>query len=167
MVATAWTHSVVAAAPRHCPGGVMVQLNGLYQWQLARQNSGSRGDLALVRQRFTPSLFALLQRAWDLDPQVDGAYLDFDVFSGTQMNTYGAGVQRCQVLGVNLVNARVAVALGRGGRRDPSPSLLDYRMVRNGSGWRISEITYLSNGQSHTLTSSLSNLLRAASRSPR
>ena len=53
---------------------------------LARTAPG-RGDLDQQRPRFTADLFELLKQAWDLDPRTDGAYLDFDVFSGTQMAT--------------------------------------------------------------------------------
>lgn len=147
-----------------CPAGVVEQLNGLYAWQVARQDAPGRGDLDAQSQRFTADLFAPLKQAWDLDPRTDGAYLDFDVFSGTQMATYGAEVRRCQSLTPDQIDAEVAVAWGRGGQPVPTPSLLDYRMVREHDRWRISEITYRSADEPYTLSSTLTNLLKAVAR---
>lgn len=52
-------------------------------------------DLSSQRQRFTPSLFELLIEARALTPVRDGRYLDFDVFSNTQSETFGALVKSC------------------------------------------------------------------------
>lgn len=144
-----------------CPAGVKSQLDGLYAWQIARRKTPGRADLTGQRERFTPALFAELHRAWMLDPRTDGAYLDFDVFSGSQMATYGASVLGCEQLVSRAIDARVAVAWGRGGQIDPTPSLLDYRMVLEGETWKISEITYHRDNENYTLTSSLSRLFEA------
>ena len=166
LAATLLAADAALSAPADgCPQGVVEQLDGLYAWQVARQDAPGRGDLDLQRQRFTADLFALLKQAWDLDPRTDGAYLDFDVFSGTQMATYSAAVRRCQRFTPDQLDAEVAVAWGRGGRPDPSPTLLEYRMVREDDRWRIAEITYRSSEEPHTLSSSLTNLLQAVSRS--
>ena len=45
-----------------------------------------------------------------------------------------------------------------------TPSLLDYRMVRQHDRWRISEITYCSAEEPYTLSSTLTNLLKAVAR---
>jgi len=149
-----------------CPDGVVELLNGLYAWQVARQDAPGRGDLVEQSQRFTASLFDQLKQAWALDPRIDGAYLGFDVFSGTQMATYGADVLRCQSHTPDQIDAEVAVAWGRGGQPAPTPSLLEYRMVREDDDrWRISEITYRSNEEPYTLSSTLTNLLKVVSRS--
>ena len=162
LLATGGASSVPADG---CPQGVLEQLNGLYAWQVARQDAPGRGDLVAQRPRFTAALFDQLKQAWDLDPRTDGAYLGFDVFSGTQMATYGAQVRRCQTLTPHQIDAEVAVAWGRGGQPAPTPSLLEYRMVRENDRWRISEITYRSAEEPYTLSSSLTNILQAASRS--
>ena len=74
-------------------------------------------------------------------------------------------MRRCQSHTPDQFDAEVAVAWGRGGRPDPNPTLLDYRMVREDDRWRIAEITYLSSEELRILSSSLTNLLQGVSRS--
>ena len=155
----------VAASASNCPVGVTDQLEGLYGWQLARQNTSGRGDLGLVIKRLTPALYQQLKRAWDLDPRVDGAYLDFDVFSGTQVTTFAASVTGCRKLSGERIDADVAVRAGLRDRAAEAPVLLTYQMQRMGDAWRIADIRYGTSG--HLLTNTLSQLLKAASRAPR
>ena len=156
---------LTAAAPAPCPPGVKAQLQGLYAWQVARQQQSGRGELASQLKRFTPALYRQLQWAWQLDPRVDGAYLDFDVFSDTQMETYGATVQVCHRLSPQKVEASVAVEWGRGGRAVEAPQVLSYALLWDGSSWRISDITYRKGqNDSSTLTDFLKRLRQAVSR---
>ena len=143
----------------------MDRLDGLYRWHLTAQAEQQRGDLTLQKQTFTPELYDQLNRAWNLDPQVDGAFLDFVVFSGTQVSTFGAEVTGCHKLypAVNamspeVITASVAVRAGLRGRASEIPQQLSYRLIRSDNGWVISDLVY--NHQNGT-SSSLSDLLRS------
>ena len=155
---------LTAAAAPSCPAAVEAQLEGLYAWHLARMQQSGRGELASQIKRFTPALYTQLQWAWQLDPRRDRAFLDWDVFSGTQMGIYDATVQGCEPLSSDQVEASVAVQLGRGGRPVDAPQVLSYALLRDGSSWRISDITYRK-GQDHSysLTDSLKELRQAVS----
>jgi len=156
---------LTAAAPTPCPAGVKAQLQELYAWQVARMQQSGRGDLASQIKRFTPALYRQLQWAWQLDPQVDGAFLDTDVFSDTQMETYGATVQGCHRLSPQKVEASVAVHWGRGGRAVEAPQVLSYALLWGGSSWRITDITYRKGqNDSYTLTDYLKRLRQAVAR---
>ena len=136
----------VPAADAACPQGVIDQLDGLYRWQVQRMDSNEDPVKALSsqRQRFTPSLFELLLQARQLTPVRDGRYLDFDVFSNTQVATYGARVTGCSAEKANTIKAEVAVDVGLRGRSSGSPQRLLYELNNNGEGsWRINNITYL------------------------
>ena len=129
-----------------CPAGVADQLNGLYQWQVQRmeQRSDPVEDLSSQRQRFTPSLFELLLKATSLTSRHDGRYLDFDVFSNTQAQTFGAVVTGCSEAQGNRIEADVDVNFGLVGRASDTPRQLRYEMLRDNNGrWRINNITYL------------------------
>ena len=160
ILATALTSSAAA-----CPQQVTEHLDDLYRWHLAAQAEQQRGDLTLQKQTFTPELYDQLDRAWDLDPRVDGAFLDFVVFSGTQVSTFGAEVIGCHKLypAVNawspeVITASVAVRAGLRGRASEIPQQLSYRLIRSDNGWVISDLVY--NHQNGT-SSSLSELLRS------
>ena len=160
ILATALTSGAAA-----CPQQVTNRLDELYRWHLAAQAEQQRGDLTLQKQTFTPELYDQLNRAWDLDPQVDGAFLDFVVFSGTQVSTFGAEVIGCHKLypAVNslspeVITASVAVRAGLRGRASEIPQQLSYRLIRSDNGWVISDLVY--NHQNGT-SSSLSELLRS------
>ena len=136
----------VPAADAACPQGVIDQLDGLYQWQVQRMDQ--RGDavkaLATQRQRFTPSLFELLMEARQLTPTRDGRYLDFDVFSNTQVMTFGATITGCSAEIENSIQAKVNVQAGLRGRTGEPPRKLLYELNKGSTGnWRINDITYL------------------------
>ena len=146
LLATSLIAVAVPAADRACPKGVIDQLDGLYHWQVQRMDQ--RGDavkaLATQRQRFTPSLFELLTEARQLTPSSDGRYLDFDVFSNTQVMTFGATVTGCSAEIENSIQAAVDVQAGLRGRTGEPPRKLLYELNRDSTGsWRINEITYL------------------------
>ena len=160
ILATALTSGAAA-----CPQQVTNRLDELYRWHLAAQAEQRRGDLTLQKQTFTPELYDQLNRAWDLDPQVDGAFLDFVVFSGTQVSTFGAEVIGCHklypavnALSPEVISAFVAVRAGLRGRTSEPPQQLSYRLIRSDNGWVISDLVY--NHQNGT-SSSLSELLRS------
>ena len=142
ILATALTSSAAA-----CPQQVTERLDELYRWHLAAQAEQQRGDLTLQKQTFTPELYDQLNRAWHLDPRVDGAFLDFVVFSGTQVSTFGAKVIGCHKLypAVNafspeVITASVEVRAGLRGRASEPPQQLSYRLIRSDNGWVISDL---------------------------
>ena len=136
----------VPAADAACPQGVIDQLDGLYRWQVQRMDSNEDPVKALSsqRQHFTPSLFELLLQARQLTPVRDGRYLDFDVFSNTQVATYGAKVKGCSADKGNSIQAEVAVDVGLRGQSSGIPRRLRYELNESSTGrWRINNITYL------------------------
>ena len=156
--------TALTSAGAACPQQVVDRLDDLYRWHLAAQADQHRGDLTLQKQTFTPELYDQLDRAWDLDPRVDGAFLDFVVFSGTQVTTFGADVIGCRKLYPaangffpDVIAASVAVQTGLRGRASERPQQLSYRLIRSDNGWVISDLVY--NHQNGT-SSSLSGLLR-------
>jgi hypothetical protein len=118
------------------------QIAGLYRWQVARQSERGAIDLSSQRSRFSPELYAQLSKAYQLGP-ADGAFVDFDVFSGTQAATFGATVVGCVPGPKGDLKALVDVQVGLGQRARDRPVRLGYRM-RPGPGgdWTIADIRY-------------------------
>ena len=108
--------ALLIAALATCPAAVTQQLDGLYRWQIERQNSPSPRNLSSQRQRFTAELYQQLQQGFALTPAQDGRFVDFDVFSGTQVTTFGAKVSGCTRAKGGSINAEVSVDTGLGGR---------------------------------------------------
>lgn len=148
-----------------CPDPAVALLDGLYRWHVARQRDS--GPLLLIdqRERFTPELYSQLVRALALKPSETG-FVDFDVFSGTQVGTYGASVRSCRTHG-NGLEALVAVQVGLRGRPDPMPMLLRYELRPGpGNSWRIADIVYPET-PSLRLSTFLQSLLKQAARTER
>ena len=149
---------VVAIAP--CPTPVKAQLDGLYRWQVARQELP--GPIAIKSQqgRFTDGLFQQLRRAYALalDP-ASGRFVDFDLFSNTQVSTFAAKVLGCSALAGGGMEALVAVQAGLPNRPVKAPQQLRYQLVRDPAGaWKIADIVY-PNPAGFRLTSYLAELL--------
>ena len=129
-----------------CPNGVLQQLDGLYRWQVQRmdQADGPSPALASQRDRFTPGLFTLLLEASQLSLTEHGRYLDFDVFSNTQVRTFGAMVSGCSAVNGSSIQAAVDVQAGLRQQASAAPSRqLIYNLKLNCKGqWQINEITY-------------------------
>ena len=151
--------TLLIAALMACPAAVSQQLDGLYRWQIERQNSPSPRNLSSQRQRFTPELYQQLQQGFALTPAQDGRFVDFDVFSGTQVTTFGAKVSGCTRLKAGSINAEVSVDTGLGGRSSGRPQQLEYRMVLRDGRWRIADIHYPGE-PGFSLSSFLSSLLK-------
>ena len=146
LLATSLIAAAVPAADRPCPRGVIAQIDGLYQWHVKPFDGNEDPDKAFSsqRQRFTPSLFKLLLEARQLTPTRDGRYLDFDVFSNTQVMTFGATVSGCSAEIENSIQAKVNVQAGLRGRTGEPPRKLLYELNKDSTGsWRINNITYL------------------------
>lgn len=127
-----------------CPLPVREQIDGLYRWQLQRQEQPGSLAIATQRQRFTPQLYRLLERADALTP-ADGRFIDFDPFSGTQVSTFSAVVLGCVPAKAEAVVALVAVQAGLTGRTTGAPQQLRYVLSPDGAaGWRIADIIYSS-----------------------
>ena len=128
-----------------CPTGVLQQLDELYHWQVQRMDhpDAPTATLSSQRDRFTPELFTLLMEARQLTPTRDGRFLDFDVFSNTQVRTFSAVITGCSAAEKNSILAAVEVQAGL--RKTPSatPRRLEYELKRDSTGhWRIDDITY-------------------------
>lgn len=129
-----------------CPEGVIDQLNGLYRWRVQQMDRHEDRATALPsqRQRFTPSLFGLLLEAMELTSADDGRFIDFDIFSNTQVETFGAGVISCRQNDRSSIDAEVKVHVGLSGRSSGNTRRLLYEMKQdNANNWRVNEITYL------------------------
>jgi hypothetical protein len=133
---------LAAVALTPCPAPVKAQLDGLYRWQVARQDLSGPIEIKSQQSRFTPGLYRKLRRAYALDPN-SGRFVDFDLFSGTQVGTFGAKVQGCTARPGGGLEARVAVQAGLLNRPVEAPQLLRYQLVRGpGGSWKIADIVY-------------------------
>ena len=147
----------VAIAP--CSTPVKVQLDGLYLWQVARQDLRGRIDIASQKGRFTDELYQKLRRAYALDT-ASGRYVDFDLYSGTQVRTFGAKVLGCTAIPGGVMEALVAVQAGLRNRPSEAPQQLRYLLVTDPVGtWKIADIVYPDPTDSRRLTSFLAELL--------
>ena len=113
--------TALTAIPAGCPPGVVSQLDDLYRWHLAEQNKRTERTLESQKDAFMPALYNKLEKAWSLNPWDDGAYVDFVVFSGTQVSTFGAEVSSCRQLHKGIIEADVAVRAGLRGRTSETP----------------------------------------------
>jgi len=149
---------LAAVALTPCPAPVKAQLDGLYRWHVAGQDLSGPIELKSQQSRFTPGLYQKLRRAYGLDP-ASGRFVDFDLFSGTQVGTFGAKVLDCNALPGGGLEARVAVQAGLRNRPLEAPQLLRYQLVRGpGGSWKIADIVY-SDPAGFRLSSYLNELL--------
>ncbi|KEF41586.1 MAG: hypothetical protein ER33_10455 [Cyanobium sp. CACIAM 14] len=149
---------LLALAIVPCPAPVKAQLDGLYRWQVARQERSGPIELASQKGRFTAGLYQQLRRAYALDP-ASGRFVDFDLFSGTQVSTFGARVLGCTAAPGGGLEALVAVMAGLRNRPSEAPQQLRYQLVRGPAGsWKIADIVY-SHPAGFRLTSFLNELL--------
>ncbi|MFM7312013.1 MAG: hypothetical protein ACKO0M_02410 [Cyanobium sp.] len=128
-----------------CPRDATALLDGLYRWHVADQKRSGPIDISSQSQRFTPYLQQRLRQALALTPGGnEGRFVDFDVFSGTQVSTFAARVLNCRPDGIAGLEARVAVTVGISSRGpEATPQILRYRLVPGSvAGWRIADITY-------------------------
>ena len=116
-----------------------------------------------ITETFMPTLYNKLEKAWSLNPWDDGAYVDFVVFSGTQVSTFGAEVSSCRQLHKGIIEADVAVRAGLRGRTSETPQQLTYRLMLDDGSWKVSDLIYNHrHGESSTLSGILNNILRRA-----
>ena len=132
----------VTAAPGPCPAALVAQIDGLYRWHVAQQDVRGPIDLTSQSARFTPALDRQLRAAFGLRPE-DGRFVDFDVFSGTQVGTFGARMLGCTPLPGGELEALVSVQAGLRHRPAETPQQLRY-VMRPGPGgtWQIADILY-------------------------
>ena len=149
---------LLAAAIAPCPAPVKAQLDGLYRWHVAGQDLRGPIELKSQQSRFTDGLYQKLRRAFALDP-ASGRFVDFDLFSGTQVGTFGAKVLGCSAAPGGGLEALVAVQAGLRNRPNEAPQKLRYQLVRGPAGsWKIADIVY-SHPTGFRLTSYLGELL--------
>jgi hypothetical protein len=133
---------LLAAALTPCPAPVKAQLDGLYRWHMAGQDLRGPIQLKSQQSRFTDGLYQKLRRAYALDSN-SGRFVEFDVFSNTQVPTYGAKVLGCTALPGGGLEALVAVQAGVRIRPGEAPQKLRYQLVRGPAGsWKIADIVY-------------------------
>jgi hypothetical protein len=133
---------LVAVALTPCPTPVKAQLDGLYRWHVAGQERPGPTDITSQKSRFTDGLYQKLRRAYGLDP-ASGSFVDFDLFSGTQVSTFGAKVLGCTVAPGGGLEALVAVQAGLRNRPLEAPQQLRYQLVRGPArSWQIADIVY-------------------------
>lgn len=132
----------VAAAPAPCPAPLVAQIDGLYSWLVPGQDLPGPMDPSSQSGRFTPALARQLIDAYRLTP-ADGRFVDFDVFSGTQVGIFGARVLSCTPAEGQDLEALVSVRVGIRTRPAEAPVQLRYRM-RPGPGgtWQIADSHY-------------------------
>lgn len=114
-----------------------------YQWWVQSQDQG-RQRLSQQRAAFTPELYQQLVQAFRKQPQ-DGAWLDFDPFSFTQVSTQGMKVRSVRQSPSNPRVAEVDIEVmaglrGRSGTAVPMKVLLR----QGGDRWQIDNLIYLS-----------------------
>lgn len=149
---------LAAVALTPCPAPVRAQLDGLYRWQVARQDMRGPIELKSQQSRFTDGLYQKLRRAYLLDPN-SGRFVDFDLFSGTQEGTSSAKVLGCTAAPGGGLEALVAVQAGLRNRPIEAPQQLRYQLVRGPAGsWKIADIVY-SHPAGFRLSSYLAELL--------
>ena len=133
---------LAAVALTPCPAPVKAQLDGLYRWHVAGQDLRGPIELKSQKNRFTDGLYQKLRRAYALDPN-SGRFVDFDLFSATQVSTFGAKVLGCTALPGGGLEALVAVQAGLRKRPLEAPQQLRYQLVRGPAGsWKIADIVY-------------------------
>jgi hypothetical protein len=149
---------LVAVTIAPCPAPVKAQLDGLYRWQVARQELRGPIEITSQKGRFTDGLYQKLRRAYALDP-ASGRFVDFDLFSGTQVSTFGAKVVGCTALPGGGIEALVAVQAGLRNRPSEAPQRLRFQLVPGPDRtWRIADIVYR-DPSGFRLTSFLAELL--------
>lgn len=131
----------VAAAP--CPPAAAGLIDGLYRWVETWERANTALDLASQAHRFTPALNGQIKRALALTP-ADGRFVDFNIFNGIQVSTFGARVLGCAPGGGGGLEARVAVRVGISSRRpEEPPQQLRFRLLQGARGsWQIADIIY-------------------------
>jgi hypothetical protein len=133
---------LVAVAIAPCPAPLKAQLDGLYRWQLAQQERRGPIEITSQQSRFTDGLYEKLRRAYALDP-ASGRFVDFDLFSGTQVSTFSAKVLGCTAAPGAGMEALVSVQAGLRNRPSEAPHQLRYQLVPNPAGtWQIADIVY-------------------------
>lgn len=74
----------------------------------------------------------------------DGRFLDFDLFSNTQAETFAVKVTGCCAMEGNRIQSELDVEFGLIARCSVIPRRLLYEMNRTSKGnWRINSINYL------------------------
>ena len=148
-----------------CPAPVTAQIASLYRWQVARQDERGPIDLSSQRSRFTAELYDQLTRAYRLGP-ADGGFVDFDVFSGTQVTTFAATVVGCVPGKQGALEALVDVQVGLLNRALEQPVRLGYQMRPGPNGdCRVADIRYPGD-PGFRLSSFLTDLLASTSPLP-
>ncbi|WP_448514235.1 DUF3828 domain-containing protein [Parathermosynechococcus lividus] len=122
------------------PQAVVTQF---YQWLVQHQDQ-SRQQLRQQQHHFTPELYQQLTAAFRKQPQ-DGAWLDFDPFSYTQVSTLGMQVRTVtpSTTDPRSADVDIDVIAGLRGRRG-TPVPIKVIMKKTGDRWQIDNLVYMS-----------------------
>jgi len=134
---TSLTTVAIATPP---PQTVVTQF---YQW-LIQHPDHSRERLEQQQQSLTPALYKELRAAFRKQPQ-DGAWLDFDPFSYTQVSTLGMRVRHVRPSATDPRQTEVDIDViaglrGRQGTAVPIKVILK----QTGDRWQIDNLVYMS-----------------------
>ncbi|MDR5640296.1 DUF3828 domain-containing protein [Thermosynechococcus sp. PP42] len=114
-----------------------------YQWWVRNQDQG-RQRFSQQRAAFTPDLYQQLIQAFRKQPR-DGAWLDFDPFSFTQVSTQGVKVRnvRRSPNHPQVAEVDIEVMVGLRGRSG-TPVPIKVLLRQGGDRWQIDNLIYLS-----------------------
>jgi Protein of unknown function (DUF3828) len=144
IVAIATLHPTSLSAQTASPQTVV---NQFYQWFLTTESI--QENFVQQQAAFTPELYDQLVTAWQKRPRADTKFVDFDVFSGTQVDMAKATV-RSTIQTTPNSNAEVDIDLfeGRirnGTRVQVSNTPIPIKVIlekKDSEPWRIRNIIY-------------------------
>lgn len=124
---------LVGAAPVRSSPTALVQ--SLYSW--SRSHSFT-SDTSGLQPYLTPSLYGGLEKTLRVDRCTNKADIDWDIFSGTQVETYGFRLGAAAVRGgTATVPVTVSAGLTRSRAEDISVKVI---AERGAAGWLVSDI---------------------------
>ena len=129
-----WFQTAGSAA--NPPRGVVTEF---YQWYVQNQDQ-ARDRFAQQKAKFDPQFYQQLVQAFQKNPQ-DGAWLDFDPFSNTQVSTFRAVVRASKQY---QESAEVDVDVYAGLSSTRSTAIpIKVLLVNQNNQWRISNFVYM------------------------
>ena len=150
---------VASAKPLDCDPAANDVVTGLYDWYLA-EGSNYRRRLGEQRQAFSPSLMADLEQSIALTESPSATRnWDFDLLSGTQVDSYSFALLNCRSLDQRRSVVRLTVRSGLAPTR-ASDNTLEISLFKNDQGkWQITDLIYLLDNGQMSLHQTLQNFL--------
>jgi hypothetical protein len=113
-----------------------------YEWYI-RNNDQYRDRIAEQQRVFTPELYRNLVAAFQKQPQ-DGAWLDFDPFSNTQVGSFSVVVRSVRQSPQNNLTTEVDIDIYAGLRRPGTPVPIKVLVGQQDGQWQIKNLVYMS-----------------------